>query len=130
MKLDWLAEPADGAHDGAPDGAEAMAAVAAGCALLAVAEGADADAIRARLDGAPAATFDEALQRLRAGGPVAEDEALTTVRAVKGDAAQAQAVARACCRRAANGDELAPAQVAAARRICEALNLSPTQFGF
>ena len=134
MTPDWLSDPKDrtAAAEGLrAAGEEALAALAAGCALLAAAEDADADGIRARLTaaGGPADAFDATLERLRGDATVADDEALATVRAVKGDAALAQRLARACCALAAHDGDLSPAQTAAARRLCEALNLSPTQFG-
>jgi len=97
---------------------------------MAAAEGADSAGIRARLAGlGDTAAFDATLNRLRGDAAVADDEAMAAVRAVKGDAEAAKRVARGCCALASADGDLSPAQADTARRICEALNLSPTQFG-
>lgn len=52
------------------------------------------------------------------------------LRRIKGDVNAAKRTMKTC-RDAAGGDGgLSPAQAAMARRLCESLNLSPTQFGF
>jgi len=127
MRLDWLTDP--GKERAALAGADPQALTAA-CALMAAAEGADADGIRSRLDGlGDPKAFDETLERLRGDAAVADEEALAAVRAVKGDVEEAKRVARGCCALASADGDLSPAQADTARRICEALNLSPTQFG-
>ncbi len=127
MRLDWLTDPEQ--ERAALRGVDAPA-LSAACALMAAAEGADTAGIRARLAGlGDPAVFDGTLERLRGDTPVAEEEALSAVRAVKGDAEAAKSVARGCCALASADGDLAPAQIDTARRICEALNLSPTQFG-
>lgn len=124
MRPDWLTDPA---REQAAARAADSEALAAACALMAAADGADPDAIRARLPDP--AGFDGTLERLRGDAPVAEEEALATVRTVKGDVEAAKAVARGACALASADGELTPAQADTARRLCEALNLSPTQFG-
>ncbi|WP_207479659.1 hypothetical protein [Arenibaculum pallidiluteum] len=106
-------------------------ALAAGAALLAAADGADAAALRRRLgsdDPGLLDAFDRHLGHLREsdGGDVAVVQALGPA---KGDAAAAAGVMEALLRAAGGPGAMAPGQVAAARRVCETLNLSPTRFG-
>ncbi|WP_207458121.1 TerB family tellurite resistance protein [Azospirillum sp. SYSU D00513] len=121
---------------------KALDAVAAGCALLGSVDGADAAGVGGRfrtlLDGADlpdqslteaASAFDRHSGRIRDNQDIGEEEAIAALRAVKGDADLARQTAEACLQLAREGDELAPAQSHMARRLCESLNLSPTQFG-
>ena len=127
MKPDWLNDP--DRERATLRGADPQA-LAAACALMAAAEGADPAGIRARLDGlGDPDLFDSMLERLRGDSAVAGDEALAAVRTVKGDVEEARRVVRGCCALASADGELSPAQADTARRVCEALNLSPTQFG-
>ena len=127
MRLDWLTDPAR--ERAALSGADPHALTAA-CALMAAAEGADPPGIRARLDGlGDPRAFDDTLERLRGDAAVADEEALAAVRVAKGDVEEAKRVARGCCALATADGDLSPAQADTARRVCEALNLSPTQFG-
>ncbi|WP_448207325.1 TerB family tellurite resistance protein [Azospirillum sp. sgz302134] len=118
-----------------PSGEEAQA-VAAGCALLATADGADSDGLRDRLrallrdDEPSAAVFDEHARHIRDDTTAGTADAMGVLRRIKGDVNAAKRVIEACVNAAGGGDRLSPAQVAMARSLCESLNLSPTQFGF
>ena len=130
------------ASDSIPNTDEAQA-VAAGCALLATVEDADAQAVRNRLrallrdaelpDGAldeTARAFDDHARHIRDDATAGEADAMGILRQVKSDVNAAKRTMDTC-RAAAGGDgELSPAQAAMARRLCESLNLSPSQFGF
>ncbi|QQP91751.1 hypothetical protein IGS68_11335 [Skermanella sp. TT6] len=108
------------------------AALAAAAALLGVAEGADAGAVRALVakagDGT-AETFDRYLAHLREDREKGEMAALQALHPVKGDAQAATELVETLLGGGKPEEKLAPAQIAAARRICETLNLSPTRFG-
>lgn len=128
--------------DDTPNHDEAQA-VAAGCALLATVEDADPGAVRERLrallgaanlpPGAldeAARAFDGHARHIRDVPTAGETDAMGVLRRIKGDVNAAKRTMETC-RDAAGGDgALSPAQVAMARRLCESLNLSPTQFGF
>ncbi|HYC02243.1 MAG TPA: hypothetical protein VED40_03065 [Azospirillaceae bacterium] len=107
-------------------------ALAAAAALLAVADGGDADAVRGRLrakaPGAVAA-FDGHVAHLREGGAGGEESAIQSLHPVKGDAATAAALMESVLETGGGVDALAPGAQAAARRVAETLNLSPTRFG-
>ncbi|UEM06270.1 hypothetical protein JL101_012810 [Skermanella rosea] len=108
------------------------AALAAAGALLGVAEGADAGAVRSRVAKAgngAAEAFDRYLAHLREDREKGEVAALQALHPVKGDARAATELMEALLGGGKPEGELAPAQVAAARQVCETLNLSPTRFG-
>ncbi|WP_158045327.1 tellurite resistance TerB family protein [Skermanella pratensis] len=119
-------------HGGYMDDDKRSAALAAAAALLAIAEGADAGAVRARVAKAGSGTaeaFDRHLAHLRENRRKGEMAALQALHPVKGDARAATELMETLLGDCEPEEELAPAQVAAARRVCETLNLSPTRFG-
>ncbi|MBP2312010.1 TerB family tellurite resistance protein [Azospirillum soli] len=117
-------------------------AVAAGCALLATVEDADPGTVRERLRALlsaanlPPDTLDEAARafdghtrHIQDDPTAGEADAMGLLRQVKGDVNAAKRTMETC-RDAADGNGgLSPAQAAMARKLCESLNLSPTQFG-
>lgn len=117
-------------------------AIAAGCALLATAENADASALRGRLQGllrgAPLPedasaqalqSFDDHSLHIQENATAGEADAMGVLRQAKGDVNGAKRVFSACLNAAGGVGALSPAQAAKARSLCESLNLSPTQFG-
>ena len=121
---------------------KALNAVAAGCALLGSVDGADAHGVaermRSLLDQSDlsdeklseaASAFDRHARRIREASDIGEEEAVAALRAVKGDVTLARNTVETCFRVARDGETFAPAQSGMARRLCESLNLSPTQFG-
>ena len=106
-------------------------ALAASAALLAAVAGADEQALRASLEragGRSAGEFDEFLAHLRDDPDKGRVAALQALHPVKGDAEAASQVMEALIEATGDPRDLAPAQVAEARGICETLNLSPTRF--
>lgn len=125
-----------------PDTGEAEA-VAAGCALLGTVEGADDTALKERLRallraaGSPddtlaeaARSFDGHARHIRDDATAGEADAMGVLRKVRGDADAAKRTVNTCLAATGGPGALSPAQAAMARRLCESLNLSPTQFGF
>jgi tellurite resistance protein len=108
------------------------AALAGAAALLAAAAGADPGTVRVRLERAsPQAVeaFDQHLEHILENAAKGETAALQVLHPVKGDVEAASRIMDAVLGAGGEVPELAPAQVAAARRICETLNLSPARFG-
>lgn len=108
------------------------AALAAAAALLGVAEGADAGAVRSRVAEAgngTAEAFDRHLAHLREDREKGEVAAFQALHPVKGDAGVAAELMEKLLGGAKPEEGLAPAQISMARQVCEALNLSPTRFG-
>jgi tellurite resistance protein len=106
-------------------------ALAASVALLAAADGADTQALRTSLEGAgrqPAQEFDSFLAHLREDPDKGKMAALQALHPIKGDAEAASQVVQLLLEGAGGLEDLAPAQVAEAREICETLNLSPSRF--
>lgn len=125
-----------------PNADEAQA-VAAGCALLATVEDADPDAVRERLrallrtaDLPPGAldeaarAFDDHARHIQDDPTAGEADAMGLLRQVKGNVNAAKRTIETCRDAAGENGDLSPAQTAMARKLCESLNLSPTQFGF
>ncbi len=108
---------------------DGMAALAAAAALLAAADGADEGKVRERLRGKAVEGFEEQLGHLREDAERGEIAAFQAIKPMRGDAERAFDLMRAVMDAGGGTRALAPAQAATARRICEALNLSPTQFG-
>lgn len=113
------------------DRREADQALAAAAALMAAADGADEGGVRARLgETRPAAlgAFDGFMAHVREGRERGEDAAFQALHPAKGDASTASGLMEATLA-CGGASGLVPAQAAMARRICEALNLSPSRFG-
>lgn len=106
---------------------DTVGAVAGACALMAYAEGGDPNGVRSRLTGlipSAGAAYDQAIQGVETG------DAMAAARKAKGDVEEAGLVVRTACVVASETGDLLPAQAAVGRQLCEALNLSPTRFGF
>jgi tellurite resistance protein len=106
-------------------------ALAASAALLAAADGADTQAFRTSLEGAgkqPAQELDGFLKHLREDHDKGKVAALQALHPIKGDAQSASQLMEMLLRGAGGIADLAPAQIAEAREICETLNLSPSRF--
>jgi tellurite resistance protein len=114
------------------DPSKTDAALAGAAALLAAAAGADPEPVRARLEGSGpqvVEAFDQYLEHFSGDADTAETAAFQVLHPVKSDVEAASRIMDAVLSAGGGANELAPVQVAAARRICETLNLSPTRFG-
>jgi tellurite resistance protein len=106
-------------------------ALAASAALLAAADGADAEVLRMSLKRAgqqAAEEFGGFFDHLREDSDKGKMAALQALKRVKGDVQAASEVMELLLEGAGGVKDLAPAQVAEAREICETLNLSPSRF--
>jgi tellurite resistance protein len=106
-------------------------AFAGSAALLAAAEGADAQTLLTSLERAnrqAAEEFHGFLKHLREDPDKGKMAALQALHPVKGDVEAASQMIELLLESAGGLQVLAPAQVAEAREICETLNLSPSRF--
>jgi hypothetical protein len=106
-------------------------ALAASAALLAAADGADAQALQTLLERAnqqAAGEFHVFLDHLREAPDKGRLAALQALHPVKGDVEAGSRVMELLLESAGGLQCLAPAQAAEAREICERLNLSPSRF--
>jgi len=114
------------------DKSEIDTGLAAASALLGTTEGAKLQALRIPMerDGPPVVeTFDSYVSHLRDDPEKGKIAVLQVLHPVKGDADAASRLMQTLLESAGGVEELAPAQTAAAREICETLNLSPSRFG-